>query len=91
VLERAIVMTEGDCISAEFLPEELFGASSKIQLKIPESRVSMKSAMKELTEMAERTLISRALQQTSNNRTRAAKLLEISHRALMYKIKEYGL
>jgi hypothetical protein len=25
------------------------------------------------------------------NRTRAAELLEISHRALLYKIKEYGI
>ena len=91
VLERAIVMTEGDRISPEFLPEELAGTSSKILLKIPESRVSMKTVMKEVSEIAERTLISRALEQTGNNRTRAAKLLQISHRALMYKIKEYGM
>ncbi|PID57250.1 hypothetical protein CSB45_08470 [candidate division KSB3 bacterium] len=91
VLERAIVMTDGNCISPEFLPEELFGASSKILLKIPESRMSLKSVMKEVTEMTERTLITRALQQTSNNRSQAARLLQISHRALMYKIKEYGL
>ena len=91
VLERAIVMTEGDRISVEFLPEELFVTQSKILLKIPESHVSMKTVMKEVNEMAERTLITRALQQTANNRTRAAKLLQISHRALMYKIKEYEL
>jgi DNA-binding NtrC family response regulator len=31
------------------------------------------------------------LTQTGGNRTRAAELLEISHRALLYKIKEYGI
>jgi hypothetical protein len=31
------------------------------------------------------------LQKTQGNRTRAAELLEISHRALLYKIKEYGI
>ena len=28
---------------------------------------------------------------TRGNKTKAAELLEISHRALLYKIKEYGL
>jgi two-component system response regulator AtoC len=36
-------------------------------------------------------LIKRALDKTRGNRTAAARLLEISHRALLYKIKEYGL
>jgi two-component system response regulator AtoC len=31
------------------------------------------------------------LQQTKGNRTRAAQLLEISHRALLYKIKDYRI
>ena len=33
--------------------------------------------------------IQRALEQTGGNRTTAAKLLEISHRALLYKIRAY--
>ena len=36
-------------------------------------------------------LILRALEQTQGNRTHAAKLLDLSHRALLYKIKEFGL
>ena len=36
-------------------------------------------------------LIRRALVKTQGNRTKAAEVLEISHRALLYKIKEYGL
>ena len=40
---------------------------------------------------SEAELIQRALRATGGNRTHAAKLLEISHRALLYKIKEYGI
>ena len=33
----------------------------------------------------------RALEKTGGNRTQASKLLEISHRALLYKIKDFGI
>ena len=33
----------------------------------------------------------KALRETRGNRTNAAKILEISHRALLYKIKEYRI
>ena len=36
-------------------------------------------------------VIQRALRATGGNRTHAARLLEISHRALLYKIKEHGI
>jgi two-component system response regulator AtoC len=48
-------------------------------------------SIKKATRALEADLIRRALQQTGGNRTGAAKLLEISHRALLYKIKEYGI
>jgi two-component system response regulator AtoC len=49
--------------------------------------LSIKKATREL----ERALIAKALVVTQGNRTNAAKLLEISHRALLYKMKEYGI
>ena len=39
----------------------------------------------------ERELIRRALEKSGGNRTAASKLLEISHRALLYKLKDYNL
>jgi two-component system response regulator AtoC len=48
--------------------------------------ISRKAAM-----VAEREAILQALEQTQWNRVRAAKLLEISYRALLYKIKDNGL
>jgi transcriptional regulator with GAF, ATPase, and Fis domain len=42
-------------------------------------------------EMVERDLIARALQETRNNRSRAARLLGISRSQLYYKIQKHGL
>ena len=39
----------------------------------------------------EKHLIERALERTGGNRTQAADLLELSPRALRYKIQDYGL
>jgi len=89
LLERAIVMTEGDTISTEYFPEELLQSNSQMIVKIPETILSLKFALREIIQITERMLIARALDHTKNNRTQAAKLLEISHRALMYKLKQY--
>jgi two-component system, NtrC family, response regulator AtoC len=48
-------------------------------------------SIKKATRDIEQDLIRRALDVTLGNRTNAAKLLEISHRALLYKMKEYGI
>ena len=48
-------------------------------------------SIKRASRRSEEALIRRALQKTRGNRTRAAELLEISHRALLYKIKEYAI
>jgi two-component system response regulator AtoC len=47
--------------------------------------------VKKTTRIIEEILIRRALQKTKGNRTRAAEVLEISHRALLYKIKDYKI
>ena len=53
------------------------------------SRASSRS--RRPTRIIEEELIRKALRETKGNRTNAAKILEISHRALLYKIKEYGI
>ena len=60
----------------------------EIRLKpLAEEEYSIKKASRFL----EMNLIKRALKKTKGNHPHAAKLLEISHRALLYKIKEYGI
>jgi len=39
----------------------------------------------------ERRLIVKVLGKTGGNRTHASRILEISHRTLLYKIEEYGI
>jgi two-component system response regulator AtoC len=54
-------------------------------------RVSLKEIARAAARAAEREAIARVLKETRWNRVRAAKLLGISYRALLYKIKDVGL
>lgn len=51
----------------------------------------LKEIARKAARMAEREAIAKVLEQTGWNRLRAAKLLKISYRALLYKMKEAGL
>jgi two-component system response regulator AtoC len=53
--------------------------------------LSLKDIARHAARLAEREAIERVLKQTSWNRVRAAKILRISYRALLYKIKDAGL
>jgi two-component system response regulator AtoC len=89
-IERAVLLADGDVIVPENLPEKLWGREpAKDSRPSPEdlTSLSLKRAIRDLEE----TYIKGALRRTRGNRTRAAELLEISHRALLYKIKEYGI
>jgi len=87
-IERAIVLTDRENIELENLPIEIQNFQDQIQLiPLAEEEYSIKKASKFL----ETNLIKKALKKTKGNHTHAARLLEISHRALLYKIKEYGI
>ncbi len=86
VIERALVLADGPQVEPDQLPAGVCtpGATAP-------SRAELDLSVKRQTAALERGLISEALERTAGNRTRAAKLLELSHRALLYKIREYGL
>lgn len=86
-IERGVVLSNGDVIEAQALPERIKESSDELKQLLASDELSIKK----MSAMMERILIRRALEQTKGNRTNAAKLLEISHRALLYKIKDYGL
>ena len=87
-IERAIVLSEKNNIGLENLPIEIQNFKEEVQLEVlSEEEYSIKKASKSL----EVNLIKKALRRTKGNHTHAARLLEISHRALLYKIKEYGI
>lgn len=88
VIERALILCEGGELGPDALPDKIRGERrERFSGSIPPDCLSLKQA----GELLERDFIRRALEKTGGNRTRAARILEISHRALLYKIKEYGL
>jgi len=86
-IERAMVLCESDQVAAVDLPERIREARDPIQMQLTSGELSVKKTVRVIEEV----LIRRALQKTKGNRTRAAEVLEISHRALLYKIKDYQI
>ena len=87
-LERACILCENDRITADCLPATVRLADGKH----PEGSSSDEDlSIKKAEILIERELIKKALTKTCGNRTHAAKILEISHRSLLYKLKEYGI
>lgn len=86
-IERAMVLCEGDTIQAADLPARLRKVEDPISAQMNSAELSIKKTSR----LVETVLIRRALERTRGNRTRAAELLEISHRALLYKLKDYGI
>ncbi len=90
VVERAMVLTEGSEIEPDQLPPNVRdpqGDTLPMLESLPADELSIKKHSAQL----EKRLISRALELTGGNRTRAAEHLELSYRALLYKIRDYGL
>jgi two-component system response regulator AtoC len=89
VMERALVLSRGALIEVSHLPLEISATAAPTSAHTAETP-SQQLALPPAIERLERTFLSQALQQTEGNRTKAARLLEISERALWYKLKKYG-
>jgi transcriptional regulator with GAF, ATPase, and Fis domain len=101
VMERSVLFADGALLTVAQLPETLrergagvahpvapLGALGAIAAP---SGASMKDIVRQAQSELERTLISRALEETGDNVTRAAKKLQISRKSLQVKMKELGL
>jgi transcriptional regulator with GAF, ATPase, and Fis domain len=104
VIERAILFADGARIRLEDLAGELRGAPSMHEgapagasaapgeaSPDPAPSDGLKEQVKAAMSRLERDLIVRALRQTQNNVTHAARLLKISRKGLQLKMKELGL
>ena len=86
-IERAMVVADDSLL----LPEH-FAAELKQNARHPQKDTVFEGfSLKDAQKVLEKKLITRALDETGGNRTRAAKLLEISHPSLLTKIKIYGI
>jgi two-component system, NtrC family, response regulator AtoC len=86
-IQRGLVLAEGD-ITRESLPDVIVTAGDTPGVnELPGGCLSLKVAV----EAMERRSIAKALARAHGNRTQAARILEISHRSLLYKLKEYSI
>jgi two-component system, NtrC family, response regulator AtoC len=87
-IERAMVLADSPTLTPADLPDHIRTPLPSIDgAELGDDELSVKKHGDAL----ERRLIRRALERTGGNKTRAAELLELSSRALLYKIREYGL
>ncbi len=86
VIGRATMIAEGERLTARDLPGNILSACPGASV-----RAGTDFSLKRAKQAFEAEMIQRALRATGGNRTHAARLLEISHRALLYKIKDYGI
>jgi len=90
VVERVVVLTDGDKVTEAEFPASIREPDGVMSTSA-ESLSSDELSVKKRSAQLEKHLISRALTVTDGNRTRAAELLDLSYRALLYKIRDYGL
>ncbi len=86
VIERLTVLTAGDEIALNDLPEFLRRERTGIeafQLELPPQGISLEAVEKEL--------ILKALKRFDGNQTKAAACLDISRRALIYRMEKHGI
>lgn len=84
VIRRMVLLTPGDEAGIDSLPDEMFLFVSQIQEK-PDSDLKFQN------EINERKLIQKVLADVHNNKSQAAKLLNIDRKTLYSKLEKYGL
>ena len=83
VLERAVLVCDGQVIHAHHLPPSLQTAESSGTV----TRVSLSDAV----DAYEKDLLQDALKTTRGNRAKAARLLDTTERVLNYKVRRLGI
>jgi two-component system, NtrC family, response regulator AtoC len=88
-VERAVVLADGPLLEEKDLPDSVRAGRGAEAAGAGAEEAG--SSLRRAVQAAEARAIRTALERTGGNRTRAAEQLEISYRALLYKIKDYGL
>jgi two-component system NtrC family response regulator len=89
VIERAVVLSSGEMITMEDLPDYLL---EKKEEEIDLNKiVPLNLALRDALEQLEEKLVIRALRYSDNVQSQAAEMLGISRRMMHYKIKKYGI
>jgi DNA-binding NtrC family response regulator len=84
--EEEIIGELGSSTKKEEIPPDL-----REELPLPPNQPSLKQVNKDAARRAEARIIMKALEMTHFNRKKAAQLLNVSYKSLLYKIKECGI
>src|SRR6266404_5805971 len=95
-IDRAVIMAEGDEVGARDLPEEIAAGLSGQQSDGNEAesgglRVPFTADFREDRREFERRYITRCLEHTQGNVTRAAEILGMHRQSLQHKLRQLGL
>jgi two-component system response regulator AtoC len=99
LIERVLLFADGPLITARDLPDPVRQgvaaqaslAASSPSVEAPTGETGLKDIIRMKAAELEKDLITKALEETGGNVTRAAKLLQISRKSLQTKMKEFGL
>ncbi|GAB3642459.1 sigma-54-dependent transcriptional regulator [Spirosoma arcticum] len=105
VVKRAVLLTQGDYIEADVLPQEILSPQyltaadtmANVQVSYDPNRpgvpvISQSAAnLKSVSESAERAAILKVLEKTGYNKTKAAEVLNIDRKTLYNKLKAYDI
>jgi len=89
VLERAVVLAEGDTVGPDLLPPEVRGDSADEALARDD--YSLKSISTQASASMEKNAIISALKKSGGNKKKAAEMLGISRASLYNKLKSFGI
>lgn len=92
-LKRYLILGDEKLAVAELQPRDdgNGGARTDSTNRTTEAGGGLKSLARSAKDEAEAEAIRKALEQTNWNRKQAASLLQISYKALLYKIRQYGI
>ena len=92
-LKRYLILGDEKLAVAELQPRDdgNGGARGDSGSRSGEAGGGLKSLARSAKDEAEAEAIKKALEQTNWNRKQAAALLQISYKALLYKIRQYGI
>jgi len=84
VVKRMVLLTSGETANVAALPDEMI-------LAINQPATNNTSDLKVFKEVNEKVLIVETLQKVKNNKSKAAKLLNIDRKTLYSKMDRYGI
>ncbi|MFB6320475.1 sigma-54-dependent transcriptional regulator [Saccharicrinis sp. FJH54] len=93
VINRSVLLTQGDEISKDVLPEEFTGKLDNDGVYLNSGLINENGIpdLREVTSLTEKELILNALNEAKYNKSKAAKMLNIDRKTLYNKLKTYNI